>query len=58
MATKEPQWWRTGIIYQVYPRSYQDYNNDGMGDLKGITAKLPYIASMHVAAIWISPFFT
>lgn len=45
------------IIYQVYPRSFYDTNNDGVGDLKGITEKLEYIKSLHVDAIWISPFF-
>ena len=52
-----PQWWRGGVIYQIYPRSFQDSNGDGIGDLKGITGRLPYIASLGVDAIWISPFF-
>ncbi|MEM9796624.1 MAG: alpha-amylase family glycosyl hydrolase [Pseudomonadota bacterium] len=51
-------WWRGGIIYQIYPRSYQDTTGDGVGDLNGITARLPYVASLGVDAIWISPFFT
>lgn len=50
-------WWRGGIIYQVYPRSLMDSNNDGVGDIQGIIAKLDYIASLNVDAIWISPFF-
>lgn len=50
-------WWRGGVIYQIYPRSFQDSNGDGIGDLKGITGRLPYIASLGVDAIWISPFF-
>jgi alpha-glucosidase len=50
-------WWRGGVIYQVYPRSLMDINNDGVGDLKGIIEKLDYIASLNVDAIWISPFF-
>ncbi len=50
-------WWRGGVIYQVYPRSFQDSNGDGIGDLKGITQRLGYIASLGVDAIWISPFF-
>ena len=50
-------WWRGAVIYQVYPRSFQDSNNDGIGDLPGITARLPYIASLGVDAIWLSPFF-
>ena len=50
-------WWRGGIIYQVYPRSLMDSNDDGVGDLQGIIAKLDYISSLNVDAIWISPFF-
>ncbi|GIU52835.1 alpha-glucosidase family protein [Shewanella sp. KT0246] len=50
-------WWRGGVIYQVYPRSLMDSNGDGVGDLQGIIAKLDYIASLNVDAIWISPFF-
>lgn len=51
------EWWRGAVIYQVYPRSFQDSNNDGIGDLAGITKRLPYIASLGVDALWISPFF-
>ena len=54
----DPSWWRGGVIYQIYPRSYQDTSGDGIGDLKGITRRLPYVASLGVDAIWISPFFT
>ncbi|OBQ83425.1 MULTISPECIES: alpha-glucosidase [unclassified Mesorhizobium] len=50
-------WWRGAVIYQIYPRSYQDSNGDGIGDLQGIVRRLPYIASLGVDAIWISPFF-
>ncbi|MGF0538828.1 alpha-glucosidase [Agrobacterium sp. ES01] len=51
-------WWRGAVIYQVYPRSFQDTSKDGIGDLKGVTQRLPYIASLGVDAIWLSPFFT
>jgi alpha-glucosidase len=51
-------WWRGAVIYQVYPRSYQDSNGDGIGDLTGITQRLDHIASLGVDAVWISPFFT
>jgi alpha-glucosidase len=51
-------WWRGATIYQVYPRSFADSNDDGIGDLPGITARLDYIASLGVDAIWLSPFFT
>ena len=53
----DKDWWRGCVIYQIYPRSFQDSNGDGIGDLKGITDRLPYIASLGVDAIWISPFF-
>src|SRR4051812_13110522 len=49
-------WWRSAVIYQIYPRSFKDTNGDGIGDLKGITQKLDYVASLGVDAIWISPF--
>ena len=52
------EWWRGCVIYQVYPRSFYDSNNDGIGDLLGVTAKLDYIASLGVDAVWLSPFFT
>ena len=57
MASTELSWWETAIIYQIYPRSYQDSNADGIGDLPGITSRLDYIAGLGVDAIWISPFF-
>jgi len=50
-------WWRGAVIYQIYPRSFLDSNGDGIGDLAGITAKLDYVASLGVDAIWLSPFF-
>lgn len=52
------EWWRGAVTYQIYPRSYQDANGDGIGDLKGITERLPYIANLGVDAIWLSPIFT
>ena len=51
-------WWRGAVIYQIYPRSYQDSNGDGIGDLAGIVQRLPHIAALGVDAVWISPFFT
>jgi len=50
-------WWKGGIIYQIYPRSFMDSRSDGIGDLKGITMKLEYVSSLGVDAIWLSPFF-
>jgi alpha-glucosidase len=55
--TDTSPWWAGAAIYQIYPRSFLDTNGDGIGDLKGITAKLNYISSLGVAGIWISPFF-
>lgn len=57
MNTHELEWWETAVIYQIYPRSFQDSNDDGIGDLPGITSRLDYIAGLGVDAIWISPFF-
>ncbi|UWQ94307.1 alpha-glucosidase family protein [Rhodobacteraceae bacterium M385] len=54
----DADWWRGAVIYQIYPRSYQDSNGDGIGDLNGITQRLSHIQSLGVDAIWISPFFT
>lgn len=56
-AQQQPDWWQGGVIYQIYPRSFQDSNDDGVGDLRGITQRLGYVASLGVDAIWISPFF-
>jgi alpha-glucosidase len=50
-------WWQTGVIYQIYPRSFQDTNGDGIGDLRGITQRLPYLKELGVDAIWLSPIF-
>ena len=50
-------WWKTGIVYQVYPRSFQDESGDGVGDLAGITRRLGYLQDLGVDAVWISPIF-
>jgi alpha-glucosidase len=51
------EWWPSAVIYQIYPRSFCDSNGDGVGDLAGVTAKLDYVASLGVDAVWLSPFF-
>src|SRR3954470_4883575 len=55
MAQGGSNWWRDGIFYQVYPRSFQDSNGDGVGDLAGILQRLPYLKSLGVDAISLSP---
>ena len=50
-------WWQRGILYQIYPRSFQDADGDGIGDLRGIIKRLPYVAELGVDAIWLSPIF-
>ncbi|MGL4997153.1 MAG: alpha-glucosidase family protein [Deefgea sp.] len=57
MAKKNPDWWRGAVIYQIYPRSFKDSNGDGIGDLRGIIQQMPYLQSLNVDALWISPFF-
>ena len=51
------EWWRGGVLYQIYPRSFADSNGDGLGDLPGIVEKLDYVAKLGVDGVWISPFF-
>ena len=55
--TKQNEWWRSAVIYQIYPRSFADGNGDGMGDLPGITSKLSHLKDLGIDAIWCSPFF-
>lgn len=58
LAGAAAEWWRGAAIYQIYPRSFADSDGDGIGDLRGITARLDYVASLGVDGIWLSPFFT
>lgn len=51
------EWWRDAVVYQVYPRSFADANGDGIGDLPGITSRLPKLAELGVDAVWLSPFY-
>ena len=56
-VAKHGRWWERGVIYQIYPRSFQDSDGDGIGDLAGIEARLDYVAALGVDAIWLSPIF-
>jgi alpha-glucosidase len=56
-AVHNAEWWRTAVIYQIYPRSFADASGDGVGDLKGITQRLPRLQALGIDAIWSSPFF-
>ncbi|MET3721035.1 MULTISPECIES: glycoside hydrolase family 13 protein [unclassified Arthrobacter] len=53
----DPNWWRQAAVYQIYPRSFSDSNGDGLGDIKGITAKVPYLKALGIDAVWLSPFY-
>jgi alpha-glucosidase len=50
-------WWRRGVVYEVYPRSFQDTDGDGVGDLRGVAGRIPYLARLGVDAIWLTPFY-
>ncbi|GAA1790152.1 glycoside hydrolase family 13 protein [Pseudarthrobacter sulfonivorans] len=52
-----PNWWRQASVYQIYPRSFSDSNGDGIGDINGITAKVPYLKDLGIEAVWLSPFY-
>ncbi|TBN55568.1 alpha-amylase [Glaciihabitans arcticus] len=58
VSTPGSEWWRTAVIYQIYPRSFADLTGDGIGDLPGITARLDSLAALGIDAIWLSPFYT
>lgn len=53
----EKKWWKEAVVYQIYPRSFKDSNADGIGDLKGITSKLPYLKELGIDVIWLSPHY-
>jgi alpha-glucosidase len=55
--SKDKNWWRQAAIYQIYPRSFADTDGNGIGDLKGVTSKVDYLASLSLDAVWLSPFY-
>ncbi|MDR6905388.1 alpha-glucosidase [Agromyces sp. 3263] len=57
VLASDPNWWRQAAVYQIYPRSFADANGDGIGDLPGITSRIPYLAELGVDAVWLSPFY-
>ncbi|MGW3170735.1 glycoside hydrolase family 13 protein [Streptomyces sp. NPDC001153] len=57
LSSKNPDWWRQAVIYQVYPRSFADADGDGLGDLRGIIQRLGHLAGLGVDALWLSPFY-
>jgi alpha-glucosidase len=50
-------WWKHGVIYQIYPRSFSDSDGDGIGDLKGLISRLDYLADLGIDGVWLSPIF-
>ncbi|MDE3200787.1 MAG: alpha-glucosidase [Acidobacteriota bacterium] len=56
-ATSEQNWWKNAVFYEIYPRSFQDSNGDGIGDLNGITSRLDYLKSLGINAIWLTPIY-
>ncbi|MEU6573265.1 glycoside hydrolase family 13 protein [Streptomyces sp. NPDC046805] len=57
LSSRNPDWWRQAVVYQVYPRSFADADGDGLGDIKGITERLTHLSTLGVDALWLSPFY-
>ncbi|WP_460689736.1 alpha-amylase family glycosyl hydrolase, partial [Nesterenkonia suensis] len=53
--TQDPTWWRQATVYQIYPRSFADADGNGIGDLAGITSRVPYLQNLGIDAVWLSP---
>jgi 1,4-alpha-glucan branching enzyme len=54
---RSKDWWREAVVYQIYPRSYADASNDGIGDIPGIRTKVPYLKELGIDAVWLSPHY-
>ncbi|MDH6517733.1 alpha-glucosidase [Streptomyces sp. SAI-208] len=57
LSSNDPNWWRQAVVYQVYPRSFADADDDGLGDLRGVTQRLTHLAALGADALWLSPFY-
>ncbi|MCY3077920.1 alpha-glucosidase [Aerococcus sp. JJEM-2022b] len=57
MSEKNNEWWKNAVLYEIYPKSFNDSNNDGIGDLKGIQEKIPYLSDLGIDAIWLGPVY-
>ncbi|MEU0215688.1 glycoside hydrolase family 13 protein [Streptomyces sp. NPDC006265] len=57
LSSRDPDWWRQAVVYQIYPRSFADADGDGLGDLRGITRRLTHLAALGADALWLSPFY-
>jgi len=56
-AAADADWWRQAVVYQIYPRSFADSDGDGLGDIRGIISRIPYLASLGIDAVWLGPFY-
>ena len=57
MEDKKEKWWKNAVVYQIYPKSFQDSDGDGIGDIRGIIRRLDYLADLGIDAVWISPMY-
>ena len=57
MTEMKKPWWKNAVVYQIYPKSFQDSNGDGIGDIKGIISRLDYLEELGIDAVWLSPVY-